>query len=98
MKRTWHQIDGQMVEVTPSPNLPSDLRFDGAFVSPVDGSVIRNRTELHDHNRRNNVVQQCSGKEQDIAGIKAANRDQVFGKAAKQRRIKAVRKAYKSQL
>ena len=27
-----------------------------AFVSPVDGSLIRNHRELEDHNRRNNVV------------------------------------------
>jgi hypothetical protein len=27
-----------------------------AFVSPVDGSLIRNHKELENHNKRNNVV------------------------------------------
>lgn len=29
----------------------------GPFVSPVDGSVIGSRTDLREHNLRNNVVQ-----------------------------------------
>lgn len=27
-----------------------------AFVSPVDGTLVRNQRELEDHNKRNNVV------------------------------------------
>ncbi len=35
--------------------VPVARNFD-AFVSPVDGSLVRNHKELAEHNRRNNVV------------------------------------------
>jgi len=65
-KRTWRQINGKMVEVTPSTSpIGDDLRFDGNFISPVDGTEIRNKRELHEHNRRHNVIQTQEGHNQD---------------------------------
>lgn len=83
-----------MVEVAdPPPPLPSDLRFDGTFVSPVDGSVIRNKHDLLGHNARNKVQQMLPGMEQDHATKKAELHDEAFGKKSKQKRIEDIKRA-----
>ncbi len=66
-RRTYRQIPGKgLVEVTPSKApIGDDLRFDGNFISPIDGTEIRNKRELHDHNRRHNVIQTTDGHNQD---------------------------------
>lgn len=48
-----------------------------AFVSPVDGAVIRNHRQLEEHNRRNNVVS-SSEFSQDYYDRKAKERERVF--------------------
>lgn len=95
-KRTWRQINGEMIEVTATPSLPEDLRLDSTFVSPVDGSVIRSKVELHDHNRRNNVVQGLPGMEQDIAAVRQRNRDRISGPEGKRQRIEVLRRAFET--
>jgi len=98
MKRTYRRIkkdDGtsSLVEVTPTEHLPDDLRFEGTFVSPVDGSLIRNKRELHDHNRRNNVMQSLPGMNEDIANIREANQREL---GSNKERLEAVRRAYET--
>jgi len=62
----WNPELKKMVEIDAGPLLPrDDLRFDGNFISPVDGKEIRNKQELHDHNRRHNVIQTTEGHNQD---------------------------------
>ena len=99
MRRTYRQIrqpDGttKMVEITPSRSLPEDLRFDEPFVSPVDGSVIRNKRELDDHNRRNGVVQAHDERIQDIMSTQKENLDRIVGKRGREERREAVLRAY----
>lgn len=66
-RRTFRQIPGKgLVEVTPSKNpIGDDLRFDEPFISPIDGKEIRNKRELHEHNKRHNVIQTTEGHDQD---------------------------------
>lgn len=98
MKRTWRQVKGKgLVEVTASPSLPSDLRVDSPFVSPVDGTVIRHKRDLHDHNQRNNVMQVLPGVPQDIMSIQKDNLDKINGKSGKRERLEAVKRAVELQ-
>jgi len=98
-RRTWRQIkqsDGttKMLEVGASAHIPrDDLRFDCNFLSPIDGKEIRNKRELHDHNRRHNVVQTQEGHNEDWSRD-ARKRDRFFngnpdGKGA---RIEAIKR------
>jgi hypothetical protein len=48
-----------------------------AFVSPVDGSLIKNHRDLEDHNRRNNVVNSAEFSPEWYAK-KRAEREKVF--------------------
>ena len=48
-------IDGAAISRDAASSGISVSNFD-AFVSPVDGALIRNARELREHNRRNNVV------------------------------------------
>lgn len=64
----WDKETGKMYlyKETGGPGIPrDDLRFDGNFISPIDGKEIRNKTELHDHNQRHNVIQTTEGHNQD---------------------------------
>ncbi len=95
-RRTWRQIkqpDGstKMVEITPSSIPRDDLRFDEPFISPIDGSVIRNKMELHDHNRRHNVEQTTDGHMQDWAEKEKERAGFYNTKAQKEERIEAVK-------
>jgi hypothetical protein len=93
-RRTWRQIDGKLIEVTPSNNIPrDDLRFDGDFISPVDGGIIRNKRELHDHNQRHNVIQTTEGHNQDWAREDKKRKDFFLGgnPAGKEERIDAIK-------
>ncbi len=92
-RRTWRQINGKMVEITPQASLPEELRFDGDFVSPVDGSIIRNKRELHEHNRRNNVVQTTDGHNEDWEQRKKERVGFYNSKAQKEERIEAVKES-----
>ena len=92
MRRTWRWINGASVEVTPSNNIPrDDMRFETPFVSPVDGSLIRNKQDLHDHNRRNNVEQTSDGHMQDWQGKKQEREDFLAGRTGKEERIEAIK-------
>lgn len=59
MKRTYRQDreTGKLYEVTPGTTRRGFVGTDevSPFVSPVDGSVIRTRKQLEEHNRRNGV-------------------------------------------
>lgn len=97
-RRTWRQVknpDGttKMVEVTPSYMPRDDLRFDGDFISPIDGSVIRNKRELHEHNRRHNVEQTTEGHMQDWEERKKERAGFYDSKAQKEERIEAVKES-----
>jgi hypothetical protein len=82
-----------MVEVTPD-NLPrDDLRFDGNFISPIDGTEIRSKQELHEHNRRHNVVQTTEGHNQDWAEREKERAGFYNSKAQKEERIEAVKES-----
>lgn len=80
-----------MVEVTPRPSLPSELRVDEPFVSPVDGTVIRNKHDLHEHNKRNNVEQSTDGHFQDWKETQKKRDDFYLGKTGKEERIEAIK-------
>lgn len=92
-RRTWRQIPGRgLVEVTPSNNIPrDDLRFDEPFKSPIDGSIIRNKQDLHDHNRRNNVEQTSDGHMQDWQSKAKERENFLGGRTGKEERIEAIR-------
>lgn len=99
MRRTYRQIrnpDGttKLVEITPQKSLPEDLRFDSPFVSPIDGTVIRNKRELDDHNRRNKVVQAHPERIQDIMSIQKENIDRIVGKRGREERREALLRAF----
>lgn len=101
MKRTWRQVrkpDGssELVEITPSASLSEDLCFDSPFISPVDGSEIRNKAQLHDHNRRNNVMQILPGVAQDVEQARKDNVDRITGREGKRQRIEALVRAYET--
>ncbi len=94
--RQIKQPDGtsKLVEIlNPPPRISEDLRFEGNFISPVDGSLIRNKYDLVDHNKRNDVIQSLPGMDQDVAAIGQANRDAITGKQGKQERTEAIRAA-----
>lgn len=93
MRRTWRQIPGKgLVEVTPSGNIPrDDLRFDEPFKSPIDGSIIRNKIDLHDHNRRHNVEQTTDGHMQDWQTKSKERSDFLGGRTGKEERVEAIR-------
>lgn len=88
MRRVWRQVkqkDGtsKLVELTNlPPKLPEDLRFDGSFVSPVDGSIIRNKHDLVRHNSRNGVAQVLPGVHEDVV----RNREEEMSRRAKEDR------------
>jgi hypothetical protein len=82
-----------MVEVTPD-NMPrDDLRFDGDFISPIDGTIIRNKQELYDHNKRHNVEQTTDGHFQDWDERKKERVGFYKSKAQKEERIEAVKES-----
>ncbi len=89
--RTWRQTKDGMVEITPRPSLPSELRVDSPFVSPVDGSVINNKRQLHEHNKRNNVEQTTDGHNQDWKEGQKRRDDFYLGKTGKEERIEAIK-------
>lgn len=93
--RRYYRWNGkEFVQVdNPPPPLPKDLRFEGTFVSPVDGSVISNRYKLLDHNARHDVTQVLPGMEQDMEAIRKDTYDKAFGKQAREQRIEDVKKA-----
>ena len=77
----------------PPARFSEDLRFDGTFVSPVDGRRISNRSALLSHNQEHAVTQVIPGMEQDMEAVRKDNHDKAFGKQAKEERIKAVKQA-----
>jgi len=86
MRRRYRYINGVAVEMTPQKPLP-EMLFEGTFRSPVDGSVIRNKYELYDHNQRNDVVQSLPGMMEDTLALQRENRERTFGrKSSEQRR------------
>lgn len=67
------------------------MRFETPFVSPVDGSLIRNKQDLHDHNRRNNVEQTSDGHMQDWQTKAEERSDFLAGRTGKEERIEAIK-------
>jgi len=91
-RRTWRWIHGVKTEVTPSNNpLGDDLRFESPFVSPVDGTLIRSKQDLHDHNRRNNVEQTSDGHMQDWQSKAKERENFLGGRTGKEERVEAIR-------
>ncbi len=89
----WNPELQEMVEISAGPHLPrDDLRFEGNFLSPVDGKEIRNKQELHNHNRRHNVIQTTDGHNQDWDAAKT-KRDRYFNgnPDGKAERIEAIK-------
>ena len=90
----WNSETRKFDEIEPPAPLPKeDLRFDGTFRSPVDGSRISNRVQLYDHNQKHGVTQLLPGMEQDQEAIRKDNYDKAFGKQAKAERIVDVKRA-----
>ena len=79
------------MEVTPRASLPAELRVDSPFVSPIDGTVITNKRELHEHNRRNNVEQTTDGHFQDWKSEQQKRDDFYLGKTGKEERIESIK-------
>lgn len=98
-RRYYRQVrmdDGtfKLVELeNPPPKLPEDLRFEGSFVSPVDGSIIRSKRALVDHNRRNGVTQVLPGIHEDIVRDQKERIDQAFGERSREDRIEDIKVA-----
>lgn len=91
-RRTWRQIPGKgMVEVTTSRIPRDELRFDGDFISPIDGTLITSKEKLHDHNRRHNVEQTTDGHMQDWKEREKERSGFYTSKAQKEERIEAVK-------
>ena len=97
MRRSWVQdpVTGKLIpkeeyrgEVDFLPDIHGDIE---PFVSHVDGSVIRSRKELREHNARNGVVT----AEFDTAEIKqrTAEREALYGGKPydRERRIDAIK-------
>ncbi len=93
-RRYYRQVKGQgIVEVEAPPSLSSDLRVDSNFISPVDGTIIRNKQDLANHNARNNVVQTQTGQYQDW-DAKQKERDNYYdSKEQKAERVTHIRRA-----
>ena len=89
----WVSGEGFVKVANPPKPLPSDLRFEGTFVSPVDGSRISDRRKLLDHNQKHGVTQVLPGMEQDMEAIRKDNYDKAFGKQARAQRIEDIKKA-----
>lgn len=103
-RRYYRQVKNEdgttsMVEVeNPPPKFSEDIRFEGSFCSPVDGSRIASRADLLDHNARHNVTQILPGMEQDQEAIRKDNYDKAFGKQAKKQRIEDVKRAIENPI
>lgn len=103
-RRYYRQVKNEdgtysMVEMeNPPPQISRDLRFEGTFRSPVDGSRISDRTKLLDHNAKHGVTQILPGMEQDQKVAEADRIDKSFGKQAKAERIEAVKAAMENPI
>ena len=97
MRRSWVQdpVTGKLIPKEgyygpggESPSIHGDIE---PFVSHVDGTVIRSRKELREHNARNNVVI----AEFDTAAIKqrTAEREALYGGGPhdRARRLEAIK-------
>ena len=90
-RRSYRQIDGKMVEVTPTPRIPQG-RMDSNFQSPVDGTIISTQKKLHEHNTRNNIEQTTEGHFQDWKQKGKERADFFSGNpAGKKERVEAIR-------
>lgn len=78
-RRYYRYIQGVLTEIEPPRPLP-EMLFQGTFRSPVDGSIIRNKYELHEHNQRNDVVQSLPGMMEDTLAARRENYEMAFGK------------------
>jgi hypothetical protein len=84
-RRYYKWRNGTWEETVPPKPLP-EMRFDGDFISPVDGSIIRNKHDLHEHNQRNDVVQSLPGMMEDTLAIRKENYEKTFGEKSKEAR------------
>jgi hypothetical protein len=64
----------------------------------VDGSVIRNKYDLHEHNRRHGVIQELPGMSQDIESIQKDNLDKAFGKQASRERVEILKRVIDGEI
>lgn len=90
-RRSYRQINGKLVEITPSPRIPQG-RLDSNFKSPVDGTIISTQKKLHEHNTRNSIEQTTEGHFQDWDQKEKERVDFFNGNpAGKKERIEAIR-------
>ena len=71
---TFVPIDAQAISRDQSVAIHGDIT---PFVSPVDGTVISDRKQLREHNKRNNVVN-ASEFSQEFYDKKAAERARFY--------------------
>ncbi len=89
----WNPELKKMVEIESRPPRPrnDDLRFEGNFISPIDGTEIRNKDDLNNHNQKHNVECTSDGHFQDWKE-KQKERDGFYhSKAQKSERIEAIK-------
>lgn len=72
-KEEWHSMPGKMDWSNCKPPMIHSVE---AFVSPVDGKVIRSGAELRSHEREHNVIQ-VGDEYVGIVNEKRAERDQL---------------------
>ena len=67
-----------------------------SFVSPVDGSVISDRKQLREHNKRNNVVNTDEFTPEFIAGKRKEREEFYSGRRSKQESLSNKQEIYES--
>lgn len=77
----------------PPPKYSEDLIWDGTVKSTVDGSVLRTKADLVDHNLRNNVQCFHPGMVEDAEKRRKEIHEETFGSRARERRIEDIKRA-----
>ena len=67
-----------------------------SFVSPVDGSVISDRRQLREHNKRNNVVNADEFTPEFYAGKAKERADFYQGRKSQEESLKAKQEIYET--
>lgn len=94
MKKTYRCINGEMVlvsDTTPSGRTPGLLKPFEPMRSPIDGRLLRNRSDLAAHNREHGVTNDPDSlREQTERAIKARAKPYV---GSREERREAVARA-----
>lgn len=67
-----------------------------SFVSPVDGTVISDRKQLREHNKRNNVVSAAEFSDEYYARKAEERRRSMSGEYSRQEQLERKREIYES--